>query len=184
MTMYSSRRHFIKMGMFFGISVMIGRLPDASALEVHSGFDSLDWLSPDGKVRYRWDALRKVTGQKTFARDFRARDLPGWPKAQAHAFFIKATRADRAFERVDLSLLGPHLQPDRLVLHEDLAADGVTVPQPESLAAEFYGKNFLVPKGQTPPLIGHPVALLVYRDFDRFGGCAHIAPTSFADYVQ
>lgn len=168
MTMYSSRRQFIKLGMFFGISVMIGRLPDAHALEVHSGPSPLDWMSPDGKARYRWDALRKVTGQKTFARDFRARDLSGWPKEQAHAFFIKATRADRIFEGVDLSLLGPKLQPDRLVLHEELFGDGVTVPQPESLAAGFYGKNFLVPKGQTPPLIGHPVALLVYHDFDRF----------------
>ena len=91
MTMYSSRRQFIKLGMFFGISVMIGRLPDAHALEVHSGPSPLDWMSPDGKARYRWDALRKVTGQKTFARDFRARDLSGWPKEQAHAFFIKAT---------------------------------------------------------------------------------------------
>ena len=168
MTMYSSRRQFIKLGMFFGISVMIGRLPDAHALEVHSGPSPLDWMSPDGKARYRWDALRKVTGQKTFARDFRARDLSGWPKEQAHAFVIKATRADRIFEVVDLSLLGPKLQPDRLVLHEELFGDGVTVPQPESLAAGFYGKNFLVPKGQTPPLIGHPVALLVYHDFDRF----------------
>ena len=168
MTMYSSRRQFIKLGMFFGISVMIGRLPDAHALEVHSGPSPLDWMSPDGKARYRWDALRKVTGQKTFARDFRARDLSGSPKEQAHAFFIKATRADRIFEGVDLSLLGPKLQPDRLVLHEELFGDGVTVPQPESLAAGFYGKNFLVPKGQTPPLIGHPVALLVYHDFDRF----------------
>ena len=113
MTMYSSRRQFIKLGMFFGISVMIGRLPDAHALEVHSGPSPLDWMSPDGKARYRWDALRKVTGQKTFARDFRARDLSGWPKEQAHAFFIKATRADRIFEGVDLSLLGPKLQPDR-----------------------------------------------------------------------
>lgn len=46
-----------------------------------------------------------------------------------------------------MSLLGPKLQPDRLVLHEELFGDGVTVPQPESLAAGFYGKNFLVPKG-------------------------------------
>ena len=75
MMMYSSRRQFIKLGMFFGISVMIGRLPDAHALEVHSGPSPLDWMSPDGKVRYRWDALRKVTGQKTFARDFRTRSV-------------------------------------------------------------------------------------------------------------
>ena len=168
MTIDTSRRHFVKLGMFFGISVMIGRVPDACALEVNSGPSSADWISPDGKVRYRWDALRKVTGQKTFARDFRARDLSGWPKKQAHAFFIKATQADRTFEGVDLSLLGSGLQPDRLILHEELAADGVAVPQPESLAAGFYGRNFLVPKGQTPPLLGHPVALLVYHDFDRF----------------
>lgn len=125
-------------------------------------------MSPDGKVRYRWDALRKVTGQKDFALDFRARDLPGWPKEQAHAFFIKTTQADRTFEGVDLSILGPDLQPERLVMHEDFARDGVTLPQPEGLAAEFYGKHFLLPKGQTPPIIGHPAALLVYHDFDRF----------------
>lgn len=82
MTMYSSRRQFIKLGMFFGISVMIGRLPDAHALEVHSGPSPLDWMSPDGKARYRWDALRKVTGQKTFARDFRARDCPVGPRSK------------------------------------------------------------------------------------------------------
>lgn len=110
MTIDTSRRHFVKLGMFFGISVMIGRVPDACALEVNSGPSSADWISPDGKVRYRWDALRKVTGQKTFARDFRARDLSGWPKKQAHAFFIKATQADRTFEGVDLSLLGSGLQ--------------------------------------------------------------------------
>lgn len=168
MSINISRRNFIKLGTVFGISVMIGRLPDAHALETYSGPSPTDWMSPDGAVRYRWDAVRKVTGQKDFARDFRARDLPGWPREQAHAFFIKATQADRSFENVDLSILGPELQPDRLVLHEDLANDGVTMPQPEGLAAEFYGKNFLVPKGQTPPMLGHPVALLVYHDFDRF----------------
>lgn len=168
MTIDISRRNFIKLGTVFGISVMIGRLPDAFAVEINSGPGPTDWMSPDGKVRYRWDAVRKVAGQKDFARDFRARDLPGWPGEQAHAFFIKATRADRTFEGVDLSILGPELQPDRLVLHENLVGDGVTMPQAEGLAADFYGKNFLVPKGQTPPLLGHPVALLIYRDFDTF----------------
>mgnify|MGYP003609509365 CR=1 FL=1 len=82
-------------------------------------------MSDDGKARYRWDAIRKVTGDKVFARDFRARDLPGWPKNQAHAFFVKATRAIQIFEGMDLTILGPDLQPDRLLLHEDLERDGV-----------------------------------------------------------
>ncbi|MGU9944853.1 molybdopterin cofactor-binding domain-containing protein [Bordetella avium] len=163
-----SRRDFIKLGTFGGITVMFGRLPTAQALEVHSGQHSQEWLAGDGKVRYRWDAVRKVTGEKVFARDFRAMDLPGWPKSQSHAFFIKATDVERAFEDIDLSLLGPDLQPDRVLFHEDLNRDGVKVPEPPDLGFEFYGKNFLLPKGETAPLYGHPVALLVYHDFDRF----------------
>lgn len=168
MTMDISRRNFVKIGTIAGISIMIGRLPEVHALEIDSGPGVAEWMSSDGKVRYRWDALRKVTGQKIFSRDYRARDLSGWPDEQAHAFFIKATQADRSFEGVDLGVLGAELQPDRLVMHEDFARDGVNVPQPEGLATDFYGTSFLLPKGQTAPILGQPVALLVYHDFDRF----------------
>ena len=163
-----SRRNFMKLGTIAGITVMLGRLPVAHALEVQSGPSPSDWIGADGQARYRWDAIRKVTGEKTFSRDYRARDLEGWPKEQAHAFFIKATDAKRTFEGVDLTILGAGLQPDRLVVHEDFEADGLTAPQAEGLADEFYGKSILLPKGQTAPLLGQPVALLVYHDFDRF----------------
>ena len=163
-----SRRDFIKLGTIAGITVSLGRVPFAQALEVHSGAQPMDWLSPDGKARYRWDAIRKVTGEKVFARDFRAQNLMGWPKDQAHAFFIKATEVDRLFEGVDLSVLGPELQPDQLLMHEDLERDGIQTPQLADLGFEFYGKSFLVPKGTSAPMYGHPVALLVYYDFDRF----------------
>src|SRR5699024_3941612 len=126
------------------------------------------WMAADGKARYRWDAIRKVTGQKVVARDYRARDLPGWPKQQAHAVIIKATRIDKVFEWVDLSRLGDELQPDRLLYHEDLENDGVQVSEAADLGADFYGNYFLVPRGTTSPMYGHPVALLVYHDFDRF----------------
>lgn len=163
-----TRRDFIKLGTFSGIAVVLGRLPLAQALEVTTGQKNDAWLGADGMVRHRWDALGKVTGKKVFARDFRAKDLEGWPERQAHAFFIKATRADCAFEGIDLTLLGDALQPDRLLLHEDLQRDGVLVPNPPDLGPDFYGRSLLVPKGQTPPMLGHPVALLVYDDFDRF----------------
>ncbi|WP_444812814.1 xanthine dehydrogenase family protein molybdopterin-binding subunit [Variovorax jilinensis] len=147
----------------------MGRLPVAEAIEVHSGPDpDPTWMAANGQARYRWDGIRKVTGDKVFARDFRARDLPGWTPVQAHAFFIKATQADRTFEGVDLSILGDDLKPDRLLFNEDLDRDGVRVPQPVDLGTQFYGAHFLVPKGTTPELLGHPVALLVYYDFDRF----------------
>ncbi len=104
-----------------------------------------------------------MTGEKTFSRDYRARDLDGRPKQQAHAFMIHATKADRTFEGIDLGVLGDALKPDRLVLHEDLVADGIAIPVPG-----FYGDVFLVPKGQTARLLGQPVALLIYHDFARY----------------
>ena len=163
-----SRRNFIKLGTFSSITVMFGRLPAAQAREVHSGPQTSEWMAADGQVRYRWDAVRKVTGEKVFARDFRAKNLPGWPTQQAHAFFVKATDVEHAFENIDLSVLGPDLQPDRVVTHEDMEADGLRVPEMADLGLGFYGQNFLLPKGQTAPLYGHPVALLLYHDFDRF----------------
>lgn len=163
-----TRRDFIKLGTFSGITVMFGRLPTVQAREVHSGPQTSEWMAADGSVKYRWDAIRKVTGEKVFARDFRAMDLPGWPKKQAHAFFIKAIDVEHAFEDIDLSALGADLQPDRVLKHEDMAADGVRVPELVDLGIGFYGENFLLPKGETAPLYGHPVALLIYHDFDRF----------------
>lgn len=169
-----SRRNFIKLGTFAGISVMFSRLSDAEALEVQLGPSKANakgdtnWIGSDGKARFRWDAVRKVTGGKTFARDYRSKNIPGWTKHQSHAFFVKAAKADRTFEGIDLSILDKDLQPDRILLHEDLERDGLRVPQASDLAEEFFGRNFLVPKGTTPPLLGHPVALLVYKDFERF----------------
>src|SRR5690625_3495964 len=142
-----SRRSFIKLGTIAGITISLGRVPLARAIEVHSGEQPTTWVAPDGKARYRWDAIRKVTGQKVFARDYRAQDLPGWPQEQSHAFFIKATQIDRVFEGVDLSVLGDELQPDELLYHEDLEADGIQVPKPADLGADFYGDFFLVPRG-------------------------------------
>ena len=163
-----SRRSFIKIGTIAGISITLGRVPFARAIEVHSGAQPTTWMAADGKARYRWDAIRKVTGQKVFARDYRAKDLPGWPTKQAHAFFIKATNIENVFEGVDLSTLDPELHPDKLLYHKDLEADGIKVPAPVDLGADFYGHYFLVPQGTTAPMYGHPVALLVYEDFERF----------------
>lgn len=112
-------------------------------------------------MRFRIDGRAKVMGQKVFARDIRAVDMPHWPQKQAHAFILRVTKADRLFEGVDLSLLGDDLQPDRLVTAEDLARDGLAFPA-------FYGDDMLLPSGKTPAYLGQAVAILIYHDFARF----------------
>ena len=145
-----SRRNFLKASAAAGIAIKVSFLPSSAAARLIETppQPGPDWLKADGKPKYRLDAIAKVTGEKTFSRDYRARDLDGWPKQQAHAFMIHATKADRTFEGIDLGVLGDALKPDRLVLHEDLVADGITIPVPG-----FYGDVFLVPKGQTARLL-------------------------------
>ena len=160
-----SRRRFLSTTLVAGVAVKVSLLaPSAEAALVQTPpRPGPDWLKPDGRPRYRLDAIAKVTGAKAFTRDYRARDLEGWPKEQSHAFLIHATKADRSFEGIDLAALGEDLKPDRVVLHENLVADGIVVP-----SQDFFGDVFLVPKGQTPRLLGQPVALLIYRDFARY----------------
>lgn len=161
-----SRRGFLKAGAA-GVAIKISLLSSATQAELIETPPrrGADWLAPGGKPKYRLDAIAKVTGGKTFTRDYRARDLEGWPKEQAHAFMLNATRVDRVFDGVDLGLLGDELKPDRLVLHKDLVADGVAMPAPWP---GFYGDVFFVPKGQTARLLGQPVAMLIYHDFARY----------------
>lgn len=165
MTARLSRRSFLKTVVVAGIAVKVGFIgPRAHATLVDSKTQPpLSWLDQNGRPKYRLDAIAKVTGQKIFSRDLRATDMPDWPKEQSHAFLIHANKADRIFEGIDLSALGGDLQPDRLVLAEDLVRDGITVPEPD-----FYGDVLLLPNGQTPRLLGQPVALLIYRDFARY----------------
>src|SRR4029450_12462278 len=166
-----SRRAFVRAGVASGVAYKIGFIGSgAEAAIVDDARSQLaSWIGPDGKARVRTDDAAKVTGAKTFARDYRARDMPGWPNEQSHAFMIHATRADAVFTGIDLSLLGEELKPDRLVLGDELLRDGLKPPTGGVVGAPgFYGDVFLVPPGEPPRLPGQPLALLIYRDFARF----------------
>ena len=159
----SSRRHFIKNAVIAGVAVYLAPLYSRAyaALFEQRILQSPSWDAHEKRVRFRIDGRAKVMGQKVFARDIRAVDMPHWPQQQAHAFILRVTKADRLFAGIDLSLLGDDLQPDRVVTAADLARDGLAFP-------EFYGADMLLPTGKTPAYLGQAVAILVYHDFARF----------------
>ena len=72
-----SRRTFLQTAAVAGVSIKIEFLaPRAAAAQVGDGVAPLQgWIDASGQPRFRFDAIAKVTGQKTFARDFRARDM-------------------------------------------------------------------------------------------------------------
>ncbi|WP_287496663.1 molybdopterin cofactor-binding domain-containing protein [Pandoraea sp. CB10b_02] len=158
-----SRRGFLKASVVAGISVYVAPMGSRAfaALFEDKNLTPVAWDAAKGQARFRIDGTAKVSGAKIFARDIRARDMPGWPAQQAHAFVLRTTLADRPYLGFDLSRLDDGLQPDRIVTAEDLARDGLAFP-------EFYGDDMLLPVGKTPAYLGHAVAILIYRDFTRF----------------
>jgi CO/xanthine dehydrogenase Mo-binding subunit len=158
-----SRRQVLRASLIGGIAVYLAPLGSRAyaALFDDGGLTRPVWNSRNSTLKYRIDGISKVTGEKVFARDIRARDMPHWPQQQGHALVLRVTKADRPYAGFDLSLLDPDLSPDRVVTAADLVRDGLAFP-------EFYGDDMLLPEGQIPAYLGQAVAILIYKDFARF----------------
>jgi CO/xanthine dehydrogenase Mo-binding subunit len=109
------------------------------------------------------DGHAKVTGQKLYARDFRACDMPGWPAVERAAMVVRATQTDRAFESLDLSRLPQQLQPINVVDAACLARDGIKLPYAETSPQGRPG-GIMVAEGQAALYFGQPLAILIFAD--------------------
>lgn len=158
-----SRRSFFKAGILAGISVYIAPWGQDAFAELFEEklLTPVRWDPKTHHTAFRIDGIAKVTGQKIFAQDIRARDMPHWPAQQGHALILRMPCADRIYQGLDLSLLGADLQPDKLVTADDLQRDGLSLPA-------FYGSEPLLATGQQALYLGHAVAMLIYQDFARF----------------
>lgn len=136
-----------------------------------------DWSGGPGKARFRIDGLAKVTGQKIYARDFRAIDMPGWPRAERMAMILRATQPGLAFAGLDLSSLDaaearPLLTITQQTLdgfpwpQRDLAGLNLQLPFSTQGADGIY--QLLVPVGTAPQFYGQPVAILVFADANAY----------------
>ncbi|WP_226781669.1 xanthine dehydrogenase family protein molybdopterin-binding subunit [Oceaniglobus trochenteri] len=157
-----SRRNFLQTAASTAVAIHVVPLHKALAeLQTERQHQPPNWIR-GGRIRFRQDGIPKVTGNKVFAIDIRARDMPGWPEDQSHALILRADRADRRFEGFNDALLPDDLRPDVIVTDAEVQRDGVTMTQ-----EDFYGRLFL-PRGEAPRYLGQPVAVLIYHDYARF----------------
>jgi CO/xanthine dehydrogenase Mo-binding subunit len=159
-----SRRSFLQGTVIAGVSVSfapLGSRAFAALFETQVTATPQPWYKPSGKAVARIDGVSKVVGAKVFARDIRAKDMPGWPQQQGHALLLKATRTEQLYQGLDLSVLPVELQPHRVVTAKDLATDGIAFPEGHHI-------DPLLPEGQVPMFIGHPVALLIWKDYEQY----------------
>lgn len=158
--MKQSRREFLKTTAASGAVLLISRVdlwvPEAKASET---IRQSDWQAGPGKARFRIDGYAKVTGQKIYARDFRARDLAGWPQSEQYVYVLRATFSDHVFDGLDLSELSGELQPQKIVTAKDLERDGIHIAE-----SSYPEGMYLVPQGSPPDHLGQPVALLFFKD--------------------
>jgi len=156
-----TRREFLQTAGGAALTVVFARLAFAEDAPAH------DWSGGPGVARSRIDGPAKVTGQKIYGRDFRARDMAGWPATERVAMVLRAASVDRLFEGIDLSSLPPALQPLRKIEQADLAADKIALPA-GTMALPNGSPGLLVPAGEAPTYFGQPVAILIFRDFETW----------------
>lgn len=161
-----SRRDFLRSVGAAGLTVIYSRLAEARPADA-PGSGSGTWSGAPGMARFRIEGVPKVTGQKIYARDFRARDMEGWPTTERLAMVLRATMVDRPFLDIDLSVLPQDLKPLRIIRAEDLARDAISFPAAMTPPAGRPGGLF-VAKGKLPVYYGQPLAMLIFADFTSF----------------
>ncbi len=165
-----SRRRFLQTSAIAGVSISISSFP----LENAEASPSQDWQSPvqpkisatawgeaPGLAKARVEGLAKVTGSKIYAHDFRAKDIPNWPKQALSVFILRAAHADKIFKGLDLSSLPKHLQPSKVITAAEIERDHIQLPW-------FYPEPLFVKKGETARYLGQAIALVYFRNHSLY----------------
>ncbi|QIL90006.1 molybdopterin-dependent oxidoreductase [Microbulbifer sp. SH-1] len=159
----TNRRNFIKLCTVAGITVFAAPVlwQKGKAQNPETARDVLNWRGAGSDPAFRTDGVAKVTGQKIFGRDFRARDMPGWKPQQHYALVLRCNRVERRFDGVDWTQLPAEAQPYAKVTAETLAEKKLKLPA-------FYGEAMLLSEGASPLYYGHAVAMLLFDDFEKY----------------
>jgi CO/xanthine dehydrogenase Mo-binding subunit len=152
-----TRRQFLKITSASGVVLTFASLDFKIAKADTLANEFTDWSDQPGVAKFRADGIAKVTGQKIYARDFQAKDIPGWPKNERYAFVLRSNFADAIYSGFNLTSLPEDLRPTTIVTAEDLLRDGIGIA-----SDEFPEGSYLVSKGVVPTYLGQPVAILIF----------------------
>jgi CO/xanthine dehydrogenase Mo-binding subunit len=95
------RRAFLTASLVAGVAVVVRPLAGAAqspAFDTREIASGSAWRGTAATAARLIDGRPKVTGAKLYAADFRAQDMPGWPRHTAHAMLLKTPDATHVFE--------------------------------------------------------------------------------------
>ncbi|WAS58907.1 molybdopterin-dependent oxidoreductase [Burkholderia ambifaria] len=166
-----TRRTFLKLaGSGAVVAVSVTHLPAvvlAAGDAAQADANGPNWAPVPGKARWRIDGMPKVTGQKIYARDFKARDFVGWPQQENWLYALRCDRVDAVYQGYDLGVLPPELRPIAIVDSALLSARRIPLaPEPDPIAnQDIY---WLARPGHPADCYGQPAALLIFENFDVY----------------
>lgn len=161
----ASRREFLKQAATTGSGVVVVHYLDGQEAWGAQGGRSPKGLKQpvtDNFRSHRYEGRAKVMGAKIYGRDFRAKDLKGWPEVERRTVIIRAPLATKVFRSVDLERLSREYGGPALVTGDDLANWGVEAGLP------FLMPTFYVRSGAVPDYLGQPVALLSFTSTSEY----------------
>lgn len=184
-----ARRRFLQTSAGLVLTSILS--PAAFAGDASTAQVGTDPSNTPGVADHRIDGLAKVTGQKVFARDFNARDMPApWPDQQSYAMFLRALTTKEAFMGVNTDALPEPAKSARIILGDQLSTsqrsppavsnrdllldDQVNAASEITPAAEGFDRPYgllfdlIVQPGNVPDFLGQAVALLVFDDLQSF----------------
>lgn len=164
----TTRREFLRnLGQWGSGSVVVcylteGQLEAAERPSISAAKQQMAWLGSDGLPKWRYEGLAKVRGQKIFARDFRAKDLPGWPRQESFVHILRVPVADRKYLGVNTIRTAADLKATKIVTASELTAWAVEASGP------YLMPNMMVQAGTAPAYLGQAVALLFFDHYQDY----------------
>lgn len=126
-----------------------------------------EWAPEPGKARWRIEGVRKVTGAKIYARDFKARDFDGWPKEENWLYAVRCNCVDKKFEGFDLRILPLDLRPIAVISNSTLNNNRVALSTRQD-PLHNHDIFLFAQEGAPANCYGQPAALLIFEDFDTW----------------
>lgn len=152
-----TRRQFLKITTASGVVLTFSNLDFSLAQVSDPGKAKIGWSDQPGVAKFRADGIAKITGQKIYARDFQAKDIPGWPQNERYAFVLRSNFCDAIFSGINLDVLPTDTRPRTIITAADLLRDGIGIA-----SDEFPEGSYLVSQGSAPTYLGQPVAIFIF----------------------
>ena len=162
------RRQFLKTSLQIGTGVIFVRYmaPSSASGQLETVNPGMAFAANKDGVNeigtQRIEGALKVKGGKVFGIDFRAKDMPGWPKIERQSHILRASSVNQILNSIDGKKLLHDLGAMRLVTGNDIAQWGCKAGAP-FLMPEFY-----VASKSAPLYYGQPLGLVMFHSVDEY----------------